>query len=93
MITYEHSILYPQGLTAITFPSLFEENLNVKDFPTFGAFVEETALQKVLDVGRRFRVDGAEADIIIGADTIVTLDGQMYGKPHTPDVARDTLSK
>lgn len=82
-----------QGLNAITFPSLFEENLNYKDFPTFDAFVEETALQKVLEVANRFRADGAEADIVIGADTIVTLDGQMYGKPHTPEVALETLSK
>lgn len=51
-------------------------------------------MQKVLEVSRRFRADdGADADIIIGADTIVTLDGQMYGKPHIPDVALETLLK
>lgn len=82
-----------QGLKADLCPSLFEENLNYRDFDTFGAFVEETALQKVLEVSARLASEQRPADIIIGADTVVTLGDQMYGKPGTPEVAFATLTK
>lgn len=75
-------------------PSLFEENLNPSDFPSFSEFVEETALQKVLEVSERLSKDAAtKPDIIIGADTIVTLGDKMFGKPKTPERAFDTLSQ
>lgn len=80
-------------MNADLIPSLFEENLNVTDFPNFSAFVEETALQKVLEVDGRLAGLGEAHDIIIGADTVVTLDGQMFGKPKTPEIAFETLSK
>lgn len=70
------------------FPSLFAEDLRVTDFSGFTEFVEETALQKVLDVNKRLHNDSSynEKDtIIIGGDTIVTLNGKMYGKPKTPE--------
>lgn len=84
---------FTQGLNADLVPSLFEENLNVKDFANFAGFVEETALQKVLEVDGRLAGRGEAHDIIIGADTIVTLDGQMFGKPKTPEIAFETLNK
>lgn len=76
-------------------PSLFEENLDINAFTTFGAFVEETALHKVLEVAERLKEkDGHQLppDIIIGADTMVTLDGQMYGKPKNSAAAFKTLT-
>lgn len=76
-------------------PSLFEENLNLHDFNSFGAFVEETALQKVLEVAERLKgtdTNQLPPDIIIGADTMVTLDGQMYGKPKNSAAALQTLT-
>lgn len=82
-----------KGLQADLCPSLFEENLNYRDFSTFGAFVEETALQKVLEVSARLADEQRPADLIIGADTVVTLGDQLYGKPGTPEVAVDTLRK
>lgn len=84
-----------QGLKVELCPSLFEENLDYKAFPTFGAFVEETALQKVLEVDQRLKETNTNekaADIIIGADTMVTLDGKMYGKPQDAKTAFETLS-
>lgn len=80
------------GIQAELCPSLFEENLNPKDYPTFEGFVEETALQKVLEVYDRLPKDDREL-LVIGADTVVTLDGEVYGKPKTNEVAFETLKK
>lgn len=70
----------------------------MKDFNGFAEFVEETALQKVLEVTNRLNakaeIEGKpKVDIVIGADTMVTLDGQMYGKPTSKDDAIETLQK
>lgn len=74
-------------------PSLFEENLDPKDFPNLEGFVEETALQKVLEVYERMKdVPGSEL-LVMGADTVVVLDGHVYGKPKTKEVAFDTLKR
>lgn len=63
--------------------STFEENLRPEDFPNFSDFVEETAHQKVLEVENRLSqiaecTGMSKPDIIIGADTMVTFDGE-YG--------------
>lgn len=91
------SISISQGLNVELCPSLFEENLDIEQFPSFAAFVEETALHKVLEVSDRLDAeecgDRQRPDIIIGADTMVTLDGQMYGKPKTKENAVKTLHK
>lgn len=81
-----------------TCASNFKENLDPKDFNDFSEFVEETALQKVLEVSHRLNAtvetEGkSKIDIIIGADTMVTLDGKMYGKPKTKEDAIKTLNK
>lgn len=91
-----NSFYFIKGLKVELCPSLFEENLDEKSFPTFSAFVEETALQKVLEVSHRLSSSNSNQpppDIIIGADTMVTLGDKMYGKPETPKVAFETLSK
>lgn len=84
-----------QGINVELCPSLFEENLKIEDFSSFKDFVEETALQKVLEVSERLsKVDDAirQPDLIIGADTMVTLGSEMYGKPGTPEKAFEVLS-
>lgn len=82
------------GVTAELCPSLFEENLNPKDFPDFEGFVEETALQKVLEVYNRLAKENKDRELlVIGADTVVTLDGEVYGKPKTNEAAFATLKK
>ncbi|XP_026760068.1 dTTP/UTP pyrophosphatase-like [Galleria mellonella] len=80
------------GLKVTLCPSTFEENLNPKDFKSFSAFVEETALQKVLEVDRRLAHEGRPPDVVIGADTMVTLDGNMFGKPTSEEEAFQMLS-
>lgn len=87
-----------QGLNVESCASTFEENLKLDDFPSFAEFVEETALQKVFEVSNRLNADAEttgkpKVDIVIGADTMVTMDGQMYGKPTNAQDAFKTLQK
>lgn len=74
-------------------PSTFEENLNQKDFDSIPAFVEATALGKCLEVAERLRNDEKAPDLIIAGDTIVTLNGKIYGKPKKNEIAFEMLSE
>lgn len=91
------SLILKQGINAEICASVFEENLDAHSFATFGDFVEETALQKVLEVSHRLTSNATPhqraPDLIIGADTVVTLDGKVYGKPKTSDIAFRMLSE
>ncbi|KAM3957704.1 dTTP/UTP pyrophosphatase-like [Aphomia sociella] len=80
------------GLKVTLCPSTFEENLDPNGFKSFSEFVEETALQKVLEVERRLSSEGRSPDMVIGADTMVTLDGNMFGKPTSEEEAFQMLS-
>ncbi len=51
--------------------------------------MRENALRKARAVWTN--ASPAGADVVIGCDTIVTLDGEIYGKPADPEQARDTL--
>lgn len=51
-------------------------------------YVKTLALQKARPVA-----DAHPQDCVIGADTIVLLDGDVLGKPHTPEVAKQYLSR
>lgn len=76
-------------------PSFFEENLDPKDFCKVDDFVEETALGKVLEVYERITKDSPSDKelLVIGADTVVTMDRQVYGKPKSSEEAFETLKK
>lgn len=44
--------------------------------------MEELALQKVLDVDRIIKANNEKTPaMILGSDTIVTMDNKVYGKP------------
>ncbi len=47
---------------------------------------------KVLEVFERLQSNSKAPDIVIGADTVVTLNGRIYGKPKTKEEAFETLS-
>lgn len=79
-------------------PSLFEEDLDLKDFPDHTEFIKETALHKVLEVSDRLNAQLEKdkkppPDIIIGADTMVMFENELYGKPKDNKEAFDYLSK
>jgi septum formation protein len=67
------------------FPSSFnEQNLREKDAVKFAV---KAAVGKAKDVGRRY-----PSSIVIGADTIVVLNGKIFGKPKNPEDSKRTLS-
>lgn len=73
--------------------STFEENLDPSKY-SFGDYVAATAHGKVQEVYERLsKQDADKSYVVIGADTMVTMDGHMYGKPKTPEEAFDVLRK
>jgi septum formation protein len=75
------AILEALGLEFVVRPSDIEE-LEQGD-PR--AVACENALRKAL------AADPEPGDRVLGVDTIVTLDGQLYGKPDSPEAARMTI--
>lgn len=87
-------ILSQAGLRFEVVPSRFKEKLNKASFPTPHAYAIETAKQKALDVARRMHQKDLRApDIIIGADTIVTIEGLILEKPVDKQDAYRMLSR
>jgi len=83
-----------QGLTPEIIPSKFEENLNPNEFSSVEDFVIETAYEKTKEVAHRLGLEtGTELELIIGADTVVSLNGKIFGKPGTSKVAFETLTE
>lgn len=82
-----------QGLNFEIMPSLFEEDLDPRKFQSHGDYAVETAYRKVLDVSDRLSKDSNPPDIIIGADTVVSLDGKVFGKPEDAKMAYKFLEQ
>jgi len=59
---------------------------------TAQAMTRRLAHAKAYAVVKRLGKDGREA-IVIGADTIVEVDGELLGKPQSPQAAREMLAK
>lgn len=76
-----------QGLKFEIIPSSFEEDLNPSDFPNLGEYAVATAFQKVKEVYENLLNDAVPPDIVIGADTVVSLNGKPYGKPKDKEEA------
>ena len=64
-----------------------EEEIQPHGLPP-AEFVKTLALQKAQPVA-----DLHPEDCVIGADTIVYLEGDILGKPHTPEVAKAFLTR
>lgn len=64
-----------------------EEEIQPHGLPP-AEFVKTLALQKAQPVA-----DLHPNDCVIGADTIVFLEGDILGKPHTPEVAKAYLTR
>lgn len=52
---------------------------------------EQVALENALRKARAAKVTGA-AETVLGVDTLVALEGRIYGKPPHEDAARETLT-
>ena len=82
------ALLRQIGLSFTVQPSAVEESGAV--FAAAGdpgELVRKYAYQKALDVATR-----VERALVIGADTVVTLDGEIMGKPEIPRQAVEMLS-
>lgn len=66
-------------------PGNYEEDMTLKLSP------DELAME--LSHGKAADVAKDKAGIIIGSDTFISLDNEVLGKPHTPQKAKETLSK
>jgi len=74
-------------------PSSYEENLDPAKYEDPSQFVIDTAFHKVEEVSERLKSDAAKADLIIGADTVVVFEKQIYGKPKSEEHAFEMLQK
>lgn len=92
------SILNDQfGLNVRTVPSTFDEQLDKALFATPMDYAKETARQKALEVFARCAKPYASKhkrppSLVIGADTIVVLNGKIMEKPHSVEHARQMIS-
>lgn len=52
-----------------------------------------TLASNLTNIHESWRVSQEAADVIIGADTVVTMDGQVYEKPKDKEDAFNMLSR
>ncbi|XP_012689509.1 probable bifunctional dTTP/UTP pyrophosphatase/methyltransferase protein isoform X2 [Clupea harengus] len=86
-------ILTNVGLRFEVVPSWFKETLDKALFKTPQDYAVETARQKALEVATRMPYKHLKTpDIVIGADTVVAVDGQILEKPSDKQDAYRMLS-
>lgn len=61
--------------------STYDENLDRTKYKSHGEYVQDLAYYKVQEVYERLKNDDKPPTLIIGADTLVTMDDKVYGKP------------
>lgn len=71
----------------------FEENLDKSSFSHPCEYVKENAKQKAISVWRQFSRESKQCDLIIGCDTVVTLEDRIYEKPKSTEDAISMLRK
>ncbi|XP_011803653.1 PREDICTED: N-acetylserotonin O-methyltransferase-like protein, partial [Colobus angolensis palliatus] len=87
-------ILSNAGLRFEVVPSKFKEKLDKASFATPYGYAMETAKQKALEVASRMhQKDLRTPDMVIGADTIVTVGGLILEKPVDKQDAYRMLSR
>ncbi|XP_068602369.1 probable bifunctional dTTP/UTP pyrophosphatase/methyltransferase protein [Brachionichthys hirsutus] len=87
-------ILSNVGLRFAVVPSRFKEDLDKSLFKVPHEYAVETAKQKALEVARRVLSHHLKTpDIVIGADTIVAIDGVILEKPVDKQDAYRMLSR
>lgn len=85
-------ILRNIGLDFEVIPSTFEETLDKSSFDSPQSYVLENARRKTFEVKERLTEQDEMADLLIGADTVVALNGQILEKPKEPEVAFQMLT-
>jgi septum formation protein len=72
---------------------LYEENLDPSKYKCHSEYVLDCASNKVQEVADRLFAEGNKADIIIGADTVVSMKEKVYGKPKDEETAVEMLKE
>ncbi|KAH9288558.1 hypothetical protein KI387_032675, partial [Taxus chinensis] len=82
------------GLKIEIVPSTFAENLEKSAYSNPGEYAAETAMCKAIDVTRNILqlYGGKRPDLVIGADTVVELNGKILEKPQDEKDAFNMLS-
>lgn len=87
-------ILKMIGLKFDVEASKFEENLDKHSFSHPCEYVKENAKQKAIEVWNRLSANSERPpDLVIGADTVVTLYDEIMEKPKDAEDAEDMLKK
>ncbi|XP_077199465.1 putative bifunctional dTTP/UTP pyrophosphatase/methyltransferase protein isoform X2 [Paroedura picta] len=87
-------ILTNAGLRFEVVPSWFKETLEKASFAAPYEYAVETAKQKALEVANRMHLKHLRTpDVVIGADTIVTIEEQILEKPVDKQDAYKMLSR
>ncbi|XP_076857689.1 putative bifunctional dTTP/UTP pyrophosphatase/methyltransferase protein isoform X1 [Brachyhypopomus gauderio] len=87
-------ILTNTGLRFEVVPSWFKETLDKTLFKAPYEYAVETAKQKAMEVAQRMPFKHRKTpDIVIGADTVVTVDGLILEKPTDKQDAYQMLSR
>lgn len=88
-------ILTSVGLPHEVVPSNFIENLDKDSFSHPCEYVKENAKQKAIEVWKRLVASSGDAppDLVIGADTVVTMDETIFEKPKDKEDAFQMLSR
>ncbi|XP_043548284.1 probable bifunctional dTTP/UTP pyrophosphatase/methyltransferase protein isoform X2 [Chiloscyllium plagiosum] len=87
-------ILNNVGLRFEVVPSWFNETLDKSSFEMPYNYAIETAKEKALEVAKRMHLKHFRTpDIVIGADTIVSIDGDILEKPVDKQHAHAMLSR
>lgn len=73
--------------------SNYDENLDRSRYKNHGEYIQDLAKFKVQDVYRRLQNDSVVPSLIIGADTLVTIGNNIYGKPKDESDAFRMLSQ
>ncbi|MFO7684678.1 MAG: Maf family protein [Desulfobacterales bacterium] len=79
-------LLKQAGLTFTVIPGTFDESTVPMSSPS--AYVGQLAAAKAIDIARQYPTSW-----VIGADTIVAIDGRVLGKPASDAQAREMLQR
>ena len=88
-----HEIIQKMGINAEVVPSFYDENLDRSAYANHGDYVQDIAKYKVQEVYDRLKAHSRPPSLIIGADTLVTMDNIIYGKPKDQSHAFEMLSR
>lgn len=71
----------------------FEENLDKSSFSHPCEYVKENAKQKAISVWKKLQRENEPGDLVIGCDTVVTMEGQIFEKPKDTEDAVSMLTR